>query len=193
MHENIEFLQAFLKNPLKVGAIAPSSPELAQKMLEDIAPSADSVVLELGVGTGAVTRFLRERVPDKRSYLGIELDKRLVSRLRKDYPEMRFMRGNACKAFALHKRSRLGKVDFIISSLPFVSLPGDVCETILEEIERFMEKGCLFRTFQYAHGYYLPAAIKLREFMRDRYGISERSPLVMKNVPPAYTLTWRSN
>ena len=38
MNENIEFLQAFLKNPLKVGSIAPSSPELAQKMLDEIRP-----------------------------------------------------------------------------------------------------------------------------------------------------------
>jgi phospholipid N-methyltransferase len=38
MNENIEFLQAFLKNPLKVGSIAPSSPELAQKMIHGIFP-----------------------------------------------------------------------------------------------------------------------------------------------------------
>ncbi|MBA3695006.1 MAG: phospholipid methyltransferase, partial [Acidobacteria bacterium] len=39
MNENIEFLQAFFKNPLKVGAITPSSPELAQKMVEEISPN----------------------------------------------------------------------------------------------------------------------------------------------------------
>ncbi len=60
MNENIEFLQAFLKNPLKVGSIAPSSPELAQKMLDDIRPNEEAIVLELGVGTGAITKFLQE-------------------------------------------------------------------------------------------------------------------------------------
>jgi hypothetical protein len=55
-----------------------------------------------------------------------------------------------------------------------------------------MEQGCVFRTFQYAHGYYFPSAIKLREHMRDRYGKAKKSQLVVKNVPPAYTLTWKT-
>ena len=48
----------------------------------------------------------------------------------------------------------------------------------------------MFRMYQYAHGYYSPSAIKLRDFMRKRYGRSRRSPLIVKNIPPAYTLTW---
>ncbi|MBK9153261.1 MAG: hypothetical protein IPM25_03415 [Chloracidobacterium sp.] len=57
-----------------------------------------------------------------------------------------------------------------------------------------MDQGnCTFRTFQYAHGYYFPSAIKLREFMRKRFGKSQKKPLIVKsNVPPAYTLTWSS-
>ncbi|MGI9055840.1 MAG: hypothetical protein ACR2F2_08580, partial [Pyrinomonadaceae bacterium] len=67
-----------------------------------------------------------------------------------------------------------------------------VGEKILSEIEKFMERGCMLRTFQYAHGYYMPSAIKLREFMRKRYGKSHKSPLIVKNVPPAYVLTWQT-
>lgn len=193
MHENIEFLQAFIKNPLKVGAIAPSSPELAKKMVEEIVPDEDSVVMELGVGTGSFTKLLQKKVPDKKSYLGIELDKELVKSLRKNFPDMRFMRGNACKAFALHKRSKFGKVEYILSGLPFVSMPKEINDKIFAQIEKFMEQGnCMFRTFQYAHGYYLPPAIKLRAFMCDRYGSSEKSPLIVKNVPPAITLAWKT-
>lgn len=193
MNENLQFFQAFLKNPLKVGAIAPSSPDLARQMLDGVKPNENSVLLELGVGTGAFTKFISEIVPDEKSYLGLELDKQLVKILRIKFPNLRFMRGNACKARALHKRSKFGKVDYILSGLPFVSMPAEVNNKIFAQIEKFMEKGCTFRTFQYAHGYYMPSAIKLREFMRDRYGVSQRSPLVVKNVPPAYTLTWRTN
>lgn len=192
MNENIQFLQAFLKNPGKVGSITPSSPELAQKMISGIRPDENNVVLELGVGTGAITKFLQERVTDDRSYLGIELDGDLVRSLRRNYPELTMLRGNACDAFELHRRSGLGKVGYIICCLPFVSLPNEVGEKILFEIDKFMQQGCTLRTFQYAHGYYMPSAIKLREFMRDRYGKSKRSPLIVKNVPPAYTLTWKT-
>ncbi len=193
MNENIEFLQAFLKNPLKVGSIAPSSPELAQKMIQGIRPSEENIVLELGVGTGAITKFLQEIVPNTESYLGIELDRTLVKSLKVNYPQMRFVCGNACDAFALHQKSKLGKVGYIICCLPFVSIPNDVGEEILREIDKFMEQGCVFRTFQYAHGFYFPSAIKLREHMRDRYGKAQKSRLVMKNVPPAYTLTWKTS
>ena len=193
MNENFQFLQAFLKNPLKVGAIAPSSPELAAKMIDGIQPDEENVVLELGVGTGAITKFLQDVIPNDKSYLGIELDKDLVKTLNRNYPNLEIIRGNACDAYTIHKKSALGKVRYIICCLPFVSLPNEVGEKILGEIDRFMQKGCTFRTFQYAHGYYMPSAIKLREFMRDRYGKSRRSKLIVKNVPPAYTLTWKTN
>lgn len=190
MNENIEFLQAFLKNPAKVGSITPSSTDLAQKMIEGLRPGPDNVVLELGVGTGAITKYLQQIVPDESSYLGIELDSLLVRSLRKNFPDLQIVRGNALDAVSIHQRSGLGRVGIVICCLPFVSLPNEVGERILLGIDEFMQQGCVFRTFQYAHGYYFPSAIKLREFMRARYGKSKRSPLIVKNVPPAYTLTW---
>jgi phospholipid N-methyltransferase len=190
MNENIQFLQAFLKNPGTVGSITPSSPELARKMVAGLRPDRDNVVLELGVGTGAITKFLQEVVPDDKSYLGIELDRDLVRSLKRNYPTMKIARGNALEASEIHRESGFGKVGTIICCLPFVSIPNEVGERILLEIDKFMQLGCTFRTFQYAHGYYFPSAIKLREFMRDRYCKSRRSPLIVKNVPPAYILNW---
>jgi len=192
MNENIQFLQAFIKNPLKVGAITPSSPELALKMVKDITPDENNIVLELGVGTGAITKFLQDIVPDEKSYLGIELDGQLVKSLKTKFPDLKIIRGNACDLEKIHQKSNLGKVSYVICCLPFVSLPNEVGEKILSEIDKFMQQGCVFRTFQYAHGYYMPSAIKLREFMRNRYGKAKRSPLIVKNVPPAYTLTWKT-
>ena len=193
MNENIEFLQAFLKNPGKVGSIRPSSPELAQKMIEGITPDKNNAVLELGVGTGAITKFLQEIVPDDKSYLGIELDRDLVRLLRRNFTGMQIVRGNAVDTSAIHERSGIGKISYVICCLPFVSLPNEVGEQIMQQVDTFMQKGCTFRTFQYAHGYYFPSAIKLREFMRTRYGKSKKSPLIVKNVPPAYTLTWSTD
>ena len=193
MNENIEFLQAFLKNPTKVGSIAPSSPELARVMLEGIQPDADNVVLELGVGTGAITKFLQELVPDDRSYLGIELDEALVRLVSKNFPDLKIVCGNAAEMSDIHARSGLGKVSYIVSCLPFVSLPGEVRNNVLNEVDKFMQKGCLFRTLQYAHGYYIPSAVKFRKMMQERYGKEKRSQLVMKNVPPGYLLTWTTD
>src|SRR5829696_4997422 len=108
MNENIEFLQAFLKNPGKVGSIKPSSPELAQAMIEGIKPDKNNAILELGVGTGAITKFLQDIVPDDKSYLGIELDPDLVRLLRRNFPDMQIVRGNAVDTSAIHERSGIG-------------------------------------------------------------------------------------
>ncbi len=193
MNENLQFLQAFLKNPLKVGAIAPSSPELAATMLEGIEPDENNIVIELGVGTGAITKFLQHKLPNNESYLGIELDDNLVKTLKEKYADLNIVCGTACETSAIYENSGLGKVRYIICCLPFVSLPVEISEKILLQIDGFMKEGdCTFRTFQYAHGYYMPTALKLRKFMRNRYGRSKRSKLVVKNMPPAYTLTWKS-
>jgi phosphatidylethanolamine/phosphatidyl-N-methylethanolamine N-methyltransferase len=193
MNENLQFLQAFLKNPLKVGAVAPSSPDLAAEMLHGMEPDENNIVLELGVGTGAITKYLRQIIPNKESYLGIEVDADLVRRVGSKFTNMNIVAGSAADAYAIHQRSGLGKVGYVVCCLPFVSLPKEVSDAILSEIVRFMDEGCTLRIFQYAHGYYLPPAIKLRGFMRDRYGRTERSPLVLKNLPPAFTLTWSTS
>ena len=190
MNENIQFLRAFLKNPLKVGAIAPSSPELAAQMLKGLEPDENNIILELGVGTGAITKFLHNIIPNPESYLGLELDQKLVNSITTKLPTMNILCGNAAEAYKIHADSGLGKVRYLVCCLPFVSLPKEVSEAVLAEIEKFMAEGCELRLFQYAHGYYLPPAIRLREFLRTRYGRTRRSPLVLKNVPPAYTLTW---
>jgi phospholipid N-methyltransferase len=190
MKETLEFFQAFIKHPLTVGAIAPSSPDLARMMMADVSASEDRIVIELGVGTGAITKFIQDGVPNERSYLGIEVDKELVDSLHKKFEDLTIVRGSAAEAYDIHRESGLGKAGYILCCLPFVTLPAEVGKRVLGEIEKFMEEGCTFRTFQYAHGYYTPAAIKLREYMRKRYGKSKRSPLVIRNVPPAYTLTW---
>ena len=193
MNENIEFLHAFLKNPTNVGSITPSSPELALEMLKGVKPDADNVVIELGVGTGAITKFLQELVPDERSYLGIELDEALVRVVGKNFPDLNIVCGNAADMCEIYQQSGLGKVSYIISCLPFVSLPADIRDAVLDEVDKFMQQGCIFRTLQYAHGYYLPSAIKFRKLMQERFGKEKRSPLVVKNVPPGYLLTWATN
>lgn len=190
MKENLSFLQAFLKNPTKVGAIAPSSPDLAREMVCDLKPDRNNIVLELGVGTGAITRFIEPILPDPQSYLGIELDSSLFEELRIKFPNLKIVEASAADAYEIHRRSGLGPVRYLLCCLPFVSLPSGVAERIYDEIDKFMEEGCVLKVFQYAHGYYLPPALKLRERMRRRYGRSRRSHLVLKNVPPAYTLTW---
>jgi phosphatidylethanolamine/phosphatidyl-N-methylethanolamine N-methyltransferase len=190
MKEHFKFLQSFVKNPLTVGAISPSSADLALKMIKDVHADKNNVAVEIGCGTGAITKYLETLIPDRESYIGIEIDKDFVTNLEKDFPDLRFVCDDACKTESILKNNSVGKVSYIISGLPFVVLPKEMSNGILIEIDKLMKHGCLFRTFQYAHGYHLPPAVKFREELNKKYGECKRSSLVMKNIPPAYTLTW---
>jgi len=192
MNEKSQFLKALFKNPLGVGAIAPSSKELAALMVNGIEPRHDAMLLELGVGTGAVTEAIAEILPDNSSYLGVEIDFKLASLVQKKFPDLNIVNADACTACELHKKYELGRVQYILSGIPFVSLPKDACESILEEVHFFMDKGSLFRTFQYVHGYFTPPAKRLRDHMNERYGPMQKSAVVLNNLPPAFTLTWQT-
>src|SRR5258708_7304266 len=135
MKENFEFFQAFIKHPLTVGAIAPSSPELAKMMMADVEASEDRIVIELGVGTGAITKFIEKGIPNNRSYLGIEVNKELVDSLHQKFDDLNIVWGSACETHAIHEESGLGTAGYVLCCLPFVTLSADVGKRVLAEIE----------------------------------------------------------
>jgi phospholipid N-methyltransferase len=192
MNDIGHFIKALVKNPLGVGAVAPSSKKLARRMVDGIKPHRESMILELGVGTGAITSEIRKILPDRSSYLGVEIDKKLAKLVQLKFPDLEIINADACTARELHKELDLGDVRYILSGIPFVSLPREISERILADIGIFMANGCLFRTFQYVHGYYTPPAKRMRAYMTERYGKMQKSPIVIKNLPPAVTLTWET-
>ncbi len=141
-------------------------------------------------GTGAITKFLQDLIPNRKSYIGIEIEQNFVERLETELPNLNIICGDACNATQIIAEHQLGKVSWIISGLPFVVLPKEVSDGILTQVDKLMENGCLFRTFQYAHGYNLPPAKKFRAKLNEKYGEVKRSNIILKNLPPAYTLTW---
>ena len=185
------FLRAFLRSPGKVGAIVPSAPGLARAMTRDLHLNAGDTVIELGPGTGAFTSYIRDILPDKSAYLGIERERRFVELLEKRFPDLRFIQASAEEACFLHGASGLGPVKVIISSLPFATLVAPVRESIIQNIIRLMGPETIFRTFQYIHAYPLPSAVRFRRSMDRCFGPGRRSAPILPNVPPAYVLTWK--
>jgi phospholipid N-methyltransferase len=193
MKETAAFLKAFINDPLAVGSVVPSSTAAGEAMAFNIAPHQGSIVLEVGCGTGAFTEAIAKKLPDQKSYLGIEINHDLTEILRARFPALKFVNGDAREATKIHQQSDLGKVKYIISGLPFASLPKDVSEKVLSEIHCFMQQGdCLFRAIQYSTAFYMPSAVDFRRRMEALYGKTDISPLVWLNVPPAFALTWRT-
>lgn len=190
--ERRKFLREFMKNPKSVGAIAPSSASLARAMVDGIAAMPkDSTLLELGPGTGSFTAAIHDALPNFAHYLGIEIEARFVAMLEKRFPDFDFAHGSATDAKAIVDSRERRPVRFVISGLPFASLPVDVQDGIVRALIDVLEPGAVFRTFQYVHAYRMPKAVRFRAQMAAIFGELERSRPVLRNLPPAYCLTWR--
>ncbi|MHC4996253.1 MAG: class I SAM-dependent methyltransferase [Planctomycetota bacterium] len=188
--DSISFLGAVMRNPTRVGAIAPSSPALARAMTDGLELTSFKTVVELGPGTGPFTQRLAEVMPDHARYLGIERDPKLVNLLRQRLPAMRVAHGSAEDMRQHLHDADLSDVGVILSGLPFASLPGVVQDGVIEAVEDLMAPGVVFRTFQYVHAWPLPTARRFRERMDGRLGSHTLSRPVLRNMPPAYVLTW---
>lgn len=189
--DGLKFLRAVIRSPGRVGAFTPSSPVLARRMAQDVDEGDDGAVLELGPGTGPITRMLRERLADPAAYLGVEREPTFVRLLNDRFPDLRFVEGLAEEADAHLLAAGMQRVRAIISSLPFASLDGCTQDAVIACVARLMGPGCFFRTYQYLHAWPLPAAVRFRRRVRDVLGPFEIERVVLQNLPPAVVLCWR--
>jgi len=82
-------------------------------------------------------------------------------------------------------------VDHMLSGLPFASLPAALSRAILEAVKATLAPGGTFTTFQYVHAYPTPPAVAFRRDMDARFGPMLARRSVVRNLPPAYVLSWR--
>ena len=91
------FLQEWLNCPKEVGAILPSSKNLAVAMARPLPPEPDGYALELGPGTGAVTEALLERGLREDRLIAIERSPKMAELLRKRFPRANVINGDVTK------------------------------------------------------------------------------------------------
>lgn len=186
----IEFIKGTLRNPSMVGSIIPSSKYLAREFTRGVEVAEDAAVLELGPGTGPITEHLHGEMDDPSLYVGIERDPEYVDLLQRRFPEMTFVEGSAADMVEHLEAAGFEGADVIISALPFSTLPQHVMAEIYDGLEELMEAGTQFRTVQYAHAWPMASAERFRRHMNRMFGQHTRSPIVWRNVPPGYILTW---
>jgi len=159
-------------------------------MLRHIDFAGGPSVVELGIGTGVFTRQIGARLGSTGSYLGVEIDPAFVARAQKQWPGLECVCASAETLPALLRARGLSHVDHVISGLPFASLPAAVTRAILASLRDSIRPGGTFTTFQYVHGYRLPLAVAFRRQMDETMGSTSTCRLVMRNIPPAYVLSW---
>lgn len=183
------FLGEFLSNPFRTAAVAPSSRFLAAAMLTGIDFARVRTVVEYGPGTGVFTRAVLDalRGADNRnaSFIAIELNERLASKLASDHPEADVRHANALDVDKL-LGDRYGAVDLVVSGLGWPSIPLEPREAILKKTRAALRPGGRFHTFGYHIGLCMPGAWHFRRTVRDLFDNVSVSPVVWRNLPPAF-------
>ena len=183
--KNIKFLTQYLRTPRRIGAVAPSSTWLAEKMVGDIDFENAECIVEYGPGTGVFTdKLLEKRKPATILFL-LESNKEFCMRLREKYAKIQniiIIYGSAEHVDSYLKKYGIGRVDYVVSGLPFASLPKNVSETILQKTGNILGREGLFITFQYT---------LLKKAFLARYFSKIEQERVLKNLPPAYVLKCR--
>ncbi len=180
------FLKEFCRNWQTVGAIAPSSPALAERMMEAAGVWQARRVLELGPGTGALTHAIADMMPHEASYLGIELNDTFVQQLRPRFPRMRFECAGA-QEFDFTQALPAGETfDAVISGLPWTAFPRALQEAILGNVLPHLAPGGCFVTFAYWGFHKLPSGRRFRGLLHEMTHGVETSRVVWRNLPPAF-------
>jgi phosphatidylethanolamine/phosphatidyl-N-methylethanolamine N-methyltransferase len=118
MHGDLATFPArFLRHPLRVGAIAPSSVPLAGRVVAPVPGRGDPVVVELGPGTGVFTRAIQERLSGRGYHLAVEADPVFAAMLRRRYPRVDVVFDDAVHLPVLLALRGLPAADVVISGL----------------------------------------------------------------------------
>jgi phosphatidylethanolamine/phosphatidyl-N-methylethanolamine N-methyltransferase len=189
MNEHLLMLGRFVRSPRTVGAVAPSSRALAEEMVQGL--DLSGTVVELGPGTGVVTRAIAERLGPGGRALAVDVEPAFVAAIARRFPKVEAVCGSATDLPKLLRERGMFPAGHIISGLPFASLSADVTSAILEAVCESLERGGTFTTFQYLNGYPTPLAKGFRKAMSEKMGTSPSRRVVWRNLPPAYVLTWR--
>lgn len=176
MQEGSAFFRQWMRAPLATAALFPSSDALAQAVARSITPAMCPVV-ELGPGTGAVTRQLvRNGIAEEQLVL-IECNRFFAGQLQDRFPAARIVQGMADEVGQMTFDTAPGVV---VSGLPLMSMPNDVVEDTLKAAFRVLRPGGYVVQFTYAPRCPVNRAVRKRLHL-----VSRLQELVWRNLPPA--------
>ena len=181
------FLAAWMRSPLKVGAVAPTSRGTTHAMAQQVDLAVPGMVVELGGGTGAVTQaLLHSGIPNDRLMV-VERDPKLHALLCTHYPNVKIVCGDARDLRELLAENGVSELCAIVSSLPLLSMPKEARQKIEEEVLLLgKEHGAPVVKITYG-----PASAITVQMLHKHHMVGKRVKFIMANIPPAHVWVYR--
>jgi phospholipid N-methyltransferase len=165
-----------------VGSIIPSSRVLIEKMLSRVDWENTKLFVEYGPGVGTFTRPILDNLASDATLLTVDTNAEFTTYLREsiDDPRLVPVTGSAADIEKILADRGLPDADFVLSGLPFSTLPPGVGEAIAEATSRVIRPGGAFLVYQFSP--------KVLDFIKPHFNKIDRG-FEWINVPPA-TLFW---
>ena len=180
--ERLAFLRGFLKNPVMVGSVIPSSKVLIDRMLGPVKWDEVKLFVEYGPGVGTFTRPILDRLAPDAKLIAIDTNEDFIAYLKKDIDDPRLIavHGSAAEVEQIVADHGFAHADYVVSGLPFSTLPPGVGQAIGAATSRVIRAGGAFLVYQFSP--------KVRDFIAPHFERIDRG-FEWINVPPA-TLFW---
>ena len=184
---NLSFIKQYITKPRSVGAILPSSNNLARKMISYINFDKARYIVEYGPGTGVFTDEMLKKRKEDTLVLLLECNTKFYKQLKQKYshePNLLIINDSAEHLEKYLLAHNIPQVDYIISGLPFASLPPEVSSNILTQTKKYLSLEGRFITFQYT---------LLKKDFIGAYFDDIKITKEVRNIPPAYILCCRQD
>lgn len=171
------FFEGFLKHPVMVGSIIPSSRFTIEKMLEPVDWDACKLFVEYGPGVGTFCQPVLDRLRRDGSLIVIDTNPDFIDYLRSTITDGRFtaVHGSAADVEEIVRSHGHSHADYILSGLPFSTLPEGVGPEIAAATHRILRPGGAFMAYQFSP--------RVRDFMAPHFKRID-SGFEALNIPP---------
>lgn len=146
------FLRQFVRHPGMIGSIIPSSATLVDRILDQVDWQHCRLFVEYGPGVGTFTRAILDRLHPDAQLIAIDLNLDFVAWLEANMrdPRLRVVHGSAADVRRFVKEAGRHQADYILSGIPFSTLPDGLGEAICAETRAALRPGGAFLVYQYS-------------------------------------------
>lgn len=180
---HLVFLQEFIKHPLQIGSIIPSSRFLEQRIVDAAGVANARVVVELGPGTGGTTRAMLRAMPDDARLLCIEINPQFHALLGKIEDHRLIAHyGSALDLPEILSLYALPAPDAVVSGIPFSTMSRSMGSQILENVSLVLAPAGRFVAYQTSN--------RVVSLCRPYLG-TEQAGMELLNIPPMRVFQWQ--
>ena len=182
-NDEIRFFKGLMDKPRSVGAIMPTSSITAKRMASVINPHSPLPVLELGPGTGVITKAIMARGVPAEKIFSIEFSSDFYHHLVDSFPGVNFINGDAFDLDTTLDGFDNLMFDTVISGIPLLNFPMHARVRLLESLLDRLPPGR--PVVQFSYGAMSPIIAQ-----PDRYHV-QHFDFIIRNIPPAQIWLYR--